>query len=303
MSDFNAINASDQICVSANPTGIGPPIPLPITYNPISGLIHASSVSLLGNPLAYPAPLGNVMIGRSSDLKLKALPMLYVRSTPDPPTPRDVVIGDPVGPVGIAVNSLIINIINASSINVISPISNWSGIKNMLGAETITGAKSQIGAEARSGLKTINGATVINGDLDVIGSLSCRNVDLVGTINVQGWKEFDIPHPTKPNHRLAHACIEGPEIGVYYRGRLNNENIIVLPEYWRGLVDAESISVQLTPHSCYQELYVKEIQWGTRIIITNNSGGPIDCSYVVFGKRKDVPDLEVEYVGTEMKRR
>jgi len=301
--DYCAINVSDQLSISANPTGIGPPIPIPITFNPLSGFLHVSTASLLGNPLVYPAPLGNVMIGRSSDLKLKALPMLYVRSTPDPPTPRDVVLGDPVGPVGIAVNSLIINILNASSINVASPLSNWTGIKNLLGAETITGAKAQTGAEARSGLKTINGSTVINGNLDVIGSLFCRNVDLIGTINVQGWKEFDIPHPTKPNHRLAHACIEGPEIGVYYRGRLNNNNIINLPDYWRGLVDPESISVQLTPHGCYQELYVKEIEWGSKIIITNNSGGPINCSYVVFGKRKDVPDLEIEYIGTEMKRR
>jgi len=137
--------------------------------------------------------------------------------------------------------------------------------------------------------------------LDVVGRLTCSNVSLVGTINVQGWKEFDIPHPTKPNHRLSHACLEGPEIGVYYRGKLINDNIIILPDYWKGLVDPESITVQLTPHGVYQELYVKEIQWGSRVIVTNNSGGPINCSYTIFGKRKDVPDLEVEYVGTEMK--
>ena len=299
--EYDAINVSDQVAISANPTGIGPPIPIPITFNPLSGFLHVSGASLFGNPTVYPAPLGNVMIGRSSDLKLKALPMLYVRSTPDPPTPRDVILGDEIGPVGISVNSLIINVLNASTITVISPLSYWTGIKNLVGAETITGAKSQTGAEARSGAKTINGATVINGSLDVVGRLTCSNVALVGTINVQGWKEFDIPHPTKPDHRLVHACLEGPEIGVYYRGRLANDNTIILPEYWKGLVDPESITVQLTSHGVYQELYVKEIQWGSRVIVTNNSGGPIDCSYTIFGKRKDVPDLEVEYVGTEMK--
>ena len=300
--DFDAINVSDQVAISANPTGVGPPIPIPITFNPLSGFLHVSGASLLGNPLAFPAPLGNVLITRSSNATLKAAPMLYVRGFPDsPPTPTDVTIGDPVGPVGISVNSLVINILNASTITVTSPLSYWSGIKNLLGAETITGAKAQTGAEARSGAKTINGATVINGSLDVVGRLTCSNVSLVGTINVQGWKEFDIPHPTKPNHRLSHACLEGPEIGVYYRGRLINDSTIILPDYWKGLVDAESITVQLTSHGVYQELYVKEIQWGSRIIVTNNSGGPINCSYTVFGKRKDVPDLEVEYVGTEMK--
>ena len=299
--EYDAINVSDQVAISANPTGIGPPIPIPITFNPLSGFLHVSSASLFGNPTVYPAPLGNVMIGRSSDLKLKALPMLYVRSTPDPPTPRDVILGDPAGPVVISVNSLIINILNSSKLTIISPENYWQGIKNLIGAETINGAKAQTGAEARSGSKTINGATTINGSLDVVGRLTCSNVSLVGTINVQGWKEFDIPHPTKPNHRLSHACLEGPEIGVYYRGRLINDNIINLPDYWKGLVDPESITVQLTSHGVYQELYVKEIQWGSRVIVTNNSGGPINCSYTIFGKRKDVPDLEVEYIGTEMK--
>ena len=299
--EYDAINVSDQVAISANPTGIGPPIPIPITFNPLSGFLHVSSASLFGNPTVYPAPLGNVMIGRSSDLKLKALPMLYVRSTPDPPTPRDVILGDPAGPVVISVNSLIINILNSSKFTIISPENYWQGIKNLIGAETINGAKAQTGAEARSGSKTINGATTINGSLDVVGRLTCSNVSLVGTINVQGWKEFDIPHPTKPNHRLSHACLEGPEIGVYYRGRLINDNIINLPDYWKGLVDPESITVQLTSHGVYQELYVKEIQWGSRVIVTNNSGGPINCSYTIFGKRKDVPDLEVEYIGTEMK--
>jgi len=247
--EYDAINVSDQVAISANPTGIGPPIPIPITFNPLSGFLHVSGASLFGNPTVYPAPLGNVMIGRSSDLKLKALPMLYVRSTPDPPTPRDVILGDEIGPVGISVNSLIINVLNASTITVISPLSYWTGIKNLVGAETITGAKAQTGAD----------------------------------------------------HRLSHACLEGPEIGVYYRGKLINDNIIILPDYWKGLVDPESITVQLTPHGVYQELYVKEIQWGSRVIVTNNSGGPINCSYTIFGKRKDVPDLEVEYVGTEMK--
>ena len=37
-----------------------------------------------------------------------------------------------------------------------------------------------------------------------------------GSINVQGWKGFDIKHPTKENHRLRYVCLEGPEGGVYH---------------------------------------------------------------------------------------
>ena len=43
-------------------------------------------------------------------------------------------------------------------------------------------------------------------------------------------KSFDIPHPTKENMRLRYGSLEGPENGVYVRGR-SKENIIELPDY------------------------------------------------------------------------
>lgn len=218
----------------------------------------------------------------------------------------DVVVGDPIGPVGISVN--------ATLINIISPITNGVGILNWTGTKTFIGVKAQTGVEVRAGAvadvgkEATTGAVVentetrvINGNVIINGLLQCGNVNLTGFINVQGWKSFDIPHPTKKNHRLAHACIEGPEVGVYYRGRLINNNVIELPEYWRGLVDPETITVNLTPHESYQELFVKTIEWGTKIIIVNNSSGPINCSYTVYAKRCDVEDLVVEYEGTEMR--
>lgn len=119
----------------------------------------------------------------------------------------------------------------------------------------------------------------------------------IGKINTQGWKHFDIKHPTKEGHRLRHSCLEGPENGVYYRGKLVDGNVIQLPDYWRGLVDPETITVNLTPHGVYQELFVKSIEWGTRITIVNNLGGPINCSYVVCAERIDGQKLIVEYEG------
>ena len=49
-------------------------------------------------------------------------------------------------------------------------------------------------------------------------------------------KTFVIEHPTKENNYLVHACIEGPEAGVYYRGRgiipeENGKCEIILPNY------------------------------------------------------------------------
>ena len=114
-------------------------------------------------------------------------------------------------------------------------------------------------------------------------------------------KPFDIPHPTKENHRLRYICLEGPQAEVYLRGKLVDNYVIELPEYWRELVDAETIGVTLTPIGSYQELFVEKIEWGTHITVKNNAGGAINCSYVVYGERKDTSKNISEYVGTSPK--
>jgi hypothetical protein len=118
-----------------------------------------------------------------------------------------------------------------------------------------------------------------------------------GTINVQSWKGFDIKHPNKPNHRLRHICLEGPEAGVYLRGRLTNSNTIDLPDYWDGLVDLESITVNLTQIGSSQDLIVDKIEWGKRIVIRSGNASNIDCYYVIQAARIDGEPLIVEYEG------
>lgn len=110
-------------------------------------------------------------------------------------------------------------------------------------------------------------------------------------------KSFDIKHPTKENHRLRYITLEGPNAEVYVRGKLRDENVIQLPDYWVGLVDAETIGVNLTPVGRWQELFVEKIEWGSRIIIKNNAGSQINCDYVVFGERKDTTKNIPEYQG------
>ena len=62
-------------------------------------------------------------------------------------------------------------------------------------------------------------------------------------------KTFVIEHPTNENKYLVHACLEGPEAGVYYRGKgeiTNNEYVeIKLPHYVEKL--AFDFTVQITP--------------------------------------------------------
>jgi hypothetical protein len=115
-------------------------------------------------------------------------------------------------------------------------------------------------------------------------------------------KSFDIKHPLKPDtHRLRYVSLEGPEFGVYLRGKLKGNNKIILPEHWEGLVHDDSITVNLTPIGKFQQLYVEEIINGKEIIIASNSDDIINCHYVVYGERKDMEQLIVEYEGSSAK--
>jgi hypothetical protein len=104
-------------------------------------------------------------------------------------------------------------------------------------------------------------------------------------------KSFVIDHPTKPDMKLRYGSLEGPENGVYVRGRLKDSNVIELPDYWIGLVHEDTITVNLTAISKSQDLWVEDIKNNTVII----GGKNINCFYTVFAERKDVEKLIVEF--------
>jgi hypothetical protein len=134
-------------------------------------------------------------------------------------------------------------------------------------------------------------------NLQITADVTATEVTASG-ITLTSRKSFDIPHPTKQGYRLRHICLEGPEAGVYYRGRLTGKNVIELPEYWRGLVDAETITVTLTQIKTSQDLIIDGIEWGTRVKVRSGNGTDIDCFYLVHAERKDGEKLIVEYEGT-----
>ena len=110
-------------------------------------------------------------------------------------------------------------------------------------------------------------------------------------------KNFDIPHPTKEGWRLRHTCIEGPENAVFFRGVMRDTQYINLPEYWQGLVNPETITVNLTQIGTSQDLIVEKIEWGRRIKVKSGNASTIHCHYVVYGERKDGEVLIAEYEG------
>ena len=153
----------------------------------------------------------------------------------------------------------------------------------------------------------------VKGDSAFIGNIQLTgDQNITGNITISGtmragfatWsssivatsKLFDIEHPSKgKGHRLAHASLEGPEIGVYYRGVLEDSQIINLPDYWKDLVDSKTITVHLTPIGNYQYLHYTLAE--NKIVVRNFGNASIHCSYIVYGERKDVERLTVEYQG------
>ena len=146
----------------------------------------------------------------------------------------------------------------------------------------------------------IDGLKINTPGITGTGSINISGGVTAGGHTLANKKDFDIPHPTKKGHRLRHVCLEGPEAGVYVRGRLTGKNIIELPEYWRGLVDPETITVTLTQIKTSQDLIVDGIEWGTRIKVRSGNGTDIDCFYHVQAERKDGEKLIVEYEGTSI---
>jgi hypothetical protein len=149
-------------------------------------------------------------------------------------------------------------------------------------------------------VKGSGNALYIEGDVFVSGKVDCGNKGKLAARFRQADarpKKFDMEHPSKgKGHRLTYACIEGPEVGVYFRGRLTNRTEIEMPWYWKDLVHTNSISVQLQPIGAHQDIIVKRVD-EKKIYLQAKGGMPIDCYYHVYAERKDCNPLIVEYEG------
>ena len=263
---------------------------------------------MVGSPVLQPLHTAALQVSRpdpvSNPLAFKAPSIVHIRGLPPPAsTPIDVVIGDPLGPVGITMATTIVLEINAVSKKTISPLDiniialmKKLGVQVDTGATVETGAQAQAGAEARASVKAIAGAMAVSGPVT-----SPKFVGPIFTGKALGNKPFDISHPTQTDKRVRHICAEGPEPAIYIRGKLEGEHIIKLPDYWKGLVDYDTITVHLTPFGRRDNLYVKDIQ-EDRIIVAGDHLANVNCFYEVWVARWLNPDnhddkLHVVYDG------
>ena len=131
----------------------------------------------------------------------------------------------------------------------------------------------------------VTGNTLTTGDAVITGDATIQGTTFAsvqGTINVQGWKGFDIKHPTKEGYRLRYICLEGPEGGVYHRGRITGTNVINLPDYWKDLVDTDSITVQLQPIGRQQNLVIQEIDEDFIVIVEDSTNIAVSYTHLTL---------------------
>ena len=307
---------SQIFCGAAENLGVPiPPVGLGVGPTKIRGAGFIAGPLIIGSPISYTSAPNvneaNLMIARCGNAEAVPPPpsIVKISSRGFPPTPIDVVIGDILGPVGIAGHALTMNFLVDTVTTLTSPkifvvgVINALGFKTMSGAEIRAAIKAEVGAQVRTGGEVQNGVHVNNG-IDVTNAVKkCPiNISPIVIGRATGNKTFDIPHARKKGKRIRHVCLEGPEAAIYIRGRLSNKNEIQLPEYWDGLIDPETITVSLTQIGSSQDLMVDKIEWGKKIIIKSGNASAIDCFYEVKAARYIDPEnhdekLHVVYDG------
>ena len=301
-----AFKADDVVATDHLLVGKGFPLALGIKPKKINGAAYIEGPAVIGNFTIFPVPEANVMIGRC--INPSALPppasILKVTSRGLPPTPIDVMLGDPAGPVGIqAWCGPMPFYVQAATIDLIT--GNYSlfgsaifrtGPSIDVGAKLFTGPAAEFSVNSKfdvafTAAPVLGDAPYINPDTITYAGVTINQLQATK-------KSFDIPHPTKEGYRLRYVCLEGPSADVFYRGKLEGNTVIHLPEYWEKLVDPDSITVTLTPIGSYQELFVDRIENSKTIHIRNNASGIIKCHYIVYGERIDTTKNITEYKGT-----
>ena len=106
-------------------------------------------------------------------------------------------------------------------------------------------------------------------------------------------KTFVIQHPLVETKYLVHACLEGPEAGVYYRG--NNQidsgqttKVITLPSYVSNI--ARNFTVHLTSIGQNSNIFTSSLVENNQFTVYGNPG---QFYWIVYGTRNDL-NIEID---------
>jgi len=189
-----------------------------------------------------------------------------------------------------------------------------------IGTTTPVGRLQVVGEiVGNSSLNILNSGTAGNGNQVVLrkdgnnaylwpwGTGTPTNTVYVGggavtNFTVSGVKNFEITHPLKPNMRLVHSTLEGPEVAVFYRGEsqlVNGKVKVVLPDYFESLTRKENRAVLITAKfegdELISNLAASAVTKGSFFVRAVDDKNPNQKFYwEVKAVRADVPLLVVE---------
>ncbi len=218
------------------------------------------------------------------------------------PNEKSITIGYRAGYNNTGQNNIILNATNNSldavqnSSLYINPIRNDNiSSTNILAYNTSTKEvvylNSALGPTGPTGIRGPTGTSApfpnpVNNPGGATGIIYFDSIDNSYTYDTSG-KTFVIDNPCHEDKYLVHACLEGPEVGVYYRGIgeiIEDCCYVELPKY------VSFIATDLTPH--ITPVYNGTIRNISTTLIENNKfivyGNPGKFTWIVYGKRGDV---------------
>jgi hypothetical protein len=172
-----------------------------------------------------------------------------------------------------------------------------TGADGLTGYTGATGPTGETGATGYTGATGPTGKTGATGYTGATGSFPTPTLlsDISGVVSYyegsyyyNDTKTFVIEHPNNVDKFLVHGCLEGPEAGVYYRGKdqiVNNEFVdIELPNYVEKL--AKNFTIQINP------IYNGKLIMLNSSEVENNKfrvyGENSTFHWIVYGKRHDI---------------
>lgn len=171
--------------------------------------------------------------------------------------------------------------------------------------------------------ETVNKLVVGRGRIDVLGNAyfsgnvgigttaPAATLHVNGSFSVtNGSKNFDIKDPryNDEKRRLIHSTIEGPEVGVYYRGEIKLENgkaVVKLPDYFEALTRKENRTALLTAKFESDDeplcaVAASDVKDGSFSIRAYGQPDITSCNHKVYwevkAERSDIAKLKVEQV-------
>jgi len=137
------------------------------------------------------------------------------------------------------------------------------------------------------------GTTFLAGDVGIGTDTPGAKLDVAGDFVASGTKSFVEPHPLDPSKEIRFVCLEGNEVGTYFRGSAQLAGgvaTIAVPEEFALVTAPEGLTVQLTPLGPGGELWVAE---KGLFQIEVRGARDVDFDYVVNGVRHGYADFAV----------